>query len=216
MRRQVGTLLGLALITPVVIAPSIPASAATATAQVAITKADDPYSVFKISSVRYTKKVKPGGWLKYSFTATNTGPYEADYYWIGGILPKGIDHKGTLYWNGPKGSKCYWEDREFWCWTPHILKADESDRLSFWLKLSKKATGTQVAKIGAINYDVPRGAEDLDKERLKDLGIKGWLYAKTVKTKVIKAKPKPHYNPPPPPVVNPPRNHHSVTDEKPT
>jgi hypothetical protein len=232
MRRQVGTYLGIALTTSLTVtsiafttSAAAAAAGATGTTTAAATKArataDDPYSVFKISKVKYTKKVKPGGWLKYSFTATNTGPFEADYYWIGATLPKGIDPKGTLYWVGPKGTTCSWKDREFWCWTPHILKAGSSDTLSFWLRLSKKAKGTQVAKLGAINYDVPHGAEDLNKDRLKDLGIKGWIYSRTVKTSVIKptvrptVKPTRRYDPPPPPPVLP-RRHHTITNAKPT
>ncbi|MEO3853452.1 hypothetical protein [Acrocarpospora sp. B8E8] len=152
----------------------------------AAAKADDPFSVFKISNVKYTKKVKSGGWVKYSFTATNTGPHAADYYWIGGTLPKSVDTKKKLYWSGPKGTQCDWAGREFWCWTPHILEVDESDRLSVQFKLKKNARGWQYGEVGAIAYDVPTGAGDLDRQALKELGLKGWIYTKKIRTLAVK------------------------------
>ncbi|WP_067136586.1 DUF11 domain-containing protein [Microtetraspora malaysiensis] len=187
MRQPIAKIAMLALVAPLAGTTLLAAAPAGATAATtAATTASDPFSVFKISNVKYTKKAKPGGLVKYTFTATNTGPYDADYYWIGGTLPKGVDTKKKLYWNGPKGTECDWEGSEFWCWTPHVLEVDESDWLSIQFRLKKTARGAQVGAVGAINFDVPHGAEDLDKKRLKELGIKGWIYTKKVKTAVVR------------------------------
>ncbi|WP_214103294.1 hypothetical protein [Acrocarpospora catenulata] len=152
----------------------------------AAAKVDEPFSIFKISNVKYTKKAKAGGFVSYSFKATNTGPHDADYYWIGGILPKAVDTKKKIYWSGAKGTECEWAGREFWCWAPYVLEVGDSDVLSIKFRLKKNARGTQVGQVGAIAYDVPSGAEDLDRRALKELGIKGWIYTKKVKTVVVK------------------------------
>ncbi|MEV0971918.1 DUF11 domain-containing protein [Microtetraspora glauca] len=185
MRHPIAKIAMLALVAPLTGATLLATAPAGATAA-SVARADDPYSIFKISNVKYTKKAKAGATVKYSFTATNTGPHPADYYYIGGILPKGVDTKKKLYWDGPKGTKCDWEGREFWCWTPHVLDVDESDWLYIEFRLKKTARGAQVGEVGAINFDVPHGAENLDKKRLKELGIKGWIYTRKIKTQVVR------------------------------
>lgn len=214
MRRTSGIAAGLMLLAP--LAVSLPANAAPAAVTAKAAKAD-PFANFAVHHVVYPKKVKAGAKITYYFEITNVGPHSADYFWIGGYLPKGI--VSTLKWNGPKGTSCTWEGNEFWCWTPDILypKPEEDWQTdSAWLTvqvtLNKKTRGTATAKLGAITYDVPTGAGDLDERRLRDLGIKGWSFLKTVKTKIVaptvkkkNTKPTHVYVPPPPPPPKPDR-----------
>jgi hypothetical protein len=178
---KIATTVSAALLTGATLFAAAPASAVTSAA----VKATDPFSSFTIRA-KATAKVKPGGRIHYSIDATNRGPYAADYYWIGGTLPKGTDTRKTLYYDGPKGITCDYSGRDFWCWNKEVLEVGQSTRLTFDLKLKKSFHGTATAKIGVITYDVPTGAETLNKELLQKLGIKGWIFSRTVKTKVIR------------------------------
>jgi hypothetical protein len=178
---KIATTASAALLAGAMLFAAAPASAAVPSS----TKASDPYSVFEIRA-KATKKVKAGGWINYSIRAVNTGPYLADYYWIGGIIPKGVDPDAKLYWDGPKGNTCDYQGREFWCWGKYALKVDDTDWLTFRVKMKKGTHGTATAKLGVISYDVPTGADTLNKELLKKLGIKSWIFSKTVKTKITR------------------------------
>ncbi|MFI6321411.1 hypothetical protein ACIBG8_27995 [Nonomuraea sp. NPDC050556] len=159
-----------------------PASAAPAAAA-KTTKADDPYSVFDVQ-VKAPKTVKRGGKITYRISAVNTGPYQADNYYMGGPLPKGIVSK--LRWNGPDGTQCDWDSSGFWCWGPWILEKGDSDWLTITVTLKKGTKGTAKTRLGAIVYDVPTGMEDLNKEELDRVGgFNTWFYAKSVKTKIL-------------------------------
>ncbi|GAA5074633.1 putative repeat protein (TIGR01451 family) [Thermocatellispora tengchongensis] len=192
MSRSLKKVASLALVTPLagamLFAASAPASAApvkvAAPAKAVTAVADDPYSVFKVS-VKAPAKVKAGGKITYSISAKNTGPYVADAYYIGGKLPKGI--VGTVYYNGPKGTQCAWDESGFWCWGDWALEVGETDALKIHVKLKKSTKGHARAQLGVIAYDVPTGAENLSKEELDRIGgIKGWLFAKNVKTKIVR------------------------------
>ncbi|WP_030456196.1 hypothetical protein [Herbidospora cretacea] len=216
MRRTSGIVAGLMLLAP--LAVSVPASAAPALASAAkgVTAKKAPFATFKVHNVVYPKKVKAGAKITYYFEITNVGPHSADYYYIGGILPKGII--STLKWNGPKNTTCTWEGNEFWCWPPPILYPNPEEDwqtdttwLTIQVTLNKKTRGTATAKLGGITFDVPTGAGDLDEKRLRELGIKGWIYTKTVKTQIVapsvkkKKSTKQVYVPPPPPPPKPDR-----------
>ncbi|MEO3853458.1 hypothetical protein [Acrocarpospora sp. B8E8] len=214
MRRTSGMLAGLTVLVPLALtAPpaaaakiTTPTTATTATALPAKAAKRAPYANFKIHHVTYPKKVKAGGKVTYSFQITNVGPHSADYYYIGGILPKGI--VTTLKWGGPKGTECFWEGREFWCWPPPILYPNPAEGqtdttwLTIQITLLKGTRGTLTTKLGAITYDVPTGAENLDKSQLKELGIDGWITTRTVKTKIIAPGSRVYIPPPPKPTPN--------------
>jgi hypothetical protein len=186
MRRSIVKIASLALLTPLAGATlfaTTPAAAAPATAPAAA-GADEPFSVFKVT-VAARKKVKAGGQILYSIRARNTGPHLADAYFIGGRLPKGIVDK--VHYSGPKGTKCEWDRTGFWCWGDWTLEVGETDWLKIQVKLKKKTKGVAVAKLGAISYDVPTGAEGLSKEELDRIGgIKGWIFTKTAKSRIIR------------------------------
>lgn len=160
-------------------ASSAPA-AAPAVAATAAVKAE-PFNRFSVS-VKYPRKVRKGGTITYTIRAVNRGPHDADYYWLGGKLPKGI--KGTVYYTGVKGTKCDFYTDGFWCYGPSILEVDERDYLILKVKLKPGTKGTAVARVGAYSADVPTGAETLNKEMFKKLGIKSYYWWKTVKTKI--------------------------------
>lgn len=185
MRHQIVKIAGLALVAPLVGATfftSAPAAAAPTTVKTAAVKADDPFSVFK-TSVRYPKVVRIGKKVTYKIAVINTGPHAADYYWLGGTLPKGVK---KIWFGAIKGTVCDSFGREFWCWGPSVLDVDDVDYLNITVQFKKGYKGTVAAKLGALVWDVPTGAENLDKERLKELGMKSWFYGKTVKTKIIR------------------------------
>ncbi|GGK98890.1 hypothetical protein Sme01_60060 [Sphaerisporangium melleum] len=162
-----------------------PASAApaagTATESAATTAADKPYSSFAVT-VTGPKKVKRGGTLVYRIKAVNKGPYTADSYYLGGLLPKG--RTGTVYYDAPKGTECDFYPDGFWCWSPYELEEGESDWLTIEVKLKKSVKGSVSAKLGVNTFDLPTGAEDLNRSELARLDVKDWYFTKTVKTKV--------------------------------
>ncbi|WP_084955926.1 DUF11 domain-containing protein [Thermoactinospora rubra] len=200
MRKTIGALVGAALAAaPVALAA--PAAATPQTTQTAAVVAK-PFSNFKIS-VKATKATKRGGKITYRIRATNKGPYEADYYWIGGILPTGV--KNRLYWWGPKGTKCEWERRQFWCWGPYALEVGKTDWLDIQVTLEKGTKGTATAKLGVIAYDMPTGADQLSMDELERIGIDGWQWLKTAKTKIVWPKPNRPYVPPPVDTYVPPK-----------
>nr|BFE85514.1 hypothetical protein GCM10020093_081150 [Planobispora longispora] len=86
MRHPISKITALALAVPLagslLFAPA--ASAAPVQAGAAVTAADEPYSSFKVQ-VSAPKKVRAGGKISYTITATNLGPHLADSYWIGGV-----------------------------------------------------------------------------------------------------------------------------------
>ena len=117
-------------------------------------------------------------------TAVNRGPHNADAYYIGGMLPK---NTVAAAWDGPKGTECDWyDDGTFFCETPHYLEVDDYDVLSITATLKKGTRGVQTAVLGVETYDRPTGAETLTKEEFEELNIKGWLFMKKVKTRIVR------------------------------
>ncbi|GII93652.1 hypothetical protein [Sinosporangium siamense] len=165
---------------------SAPASA-TATAPTAkaaaVKKADDPYSVFNVS-VKAPKNVRAGGKITYRITAVNRGPHQADYYFVGGILPKGIT--GNTWWDGPKDTECGREGRVFFCVSPHVAEVGDKEWLDIVVRLKKPTKGYAQAQLGVLAYDYPTGAEKLSKEELDELGVKSWFFSKKVKTRIVR------------------------------
>ncbi|MFI6502313.1 hypothetical protein [Nonomuraea typhae] len=204
MRKTLSTLLGVSLATAgtltAVIQPAQAAAPVTAVAQ----QAGEPYSKFKIS-VSSTKRTKRGGKILYKIRAKNLGPHYADYFWIGGQVPKGV--VPTLRWGGAKGTKCTWEGRMFWCWGKYALEVGDTEWLNFQVTMKRNTKGVAVARLGVVAFDVPLGAERLDEEELERIGIKGWQFLKTAKTKIVWPPRRPTRGWTPPPVVkeyNPP------------
>ncbi|SEL51534.1 DUF11 domain-containing protein [Nonomuraea pusilla] len=177
MRNSLLKAAALAMVAGALAIPAAPASASTAT------KADDPYSVLAVS-VKAPKIVKRGGKITYKLTVTNKGPYDADYYWVGGVLPKGI--KDRVNYRVPKGTECDFRGRDFWCWGPWVLEKGDSDWLNLTVALKPTTKGVAKAELGAIVWDVPTGMENLDKEEIDRLGFKKWFYNKPVNTKIVR------------------------------
>ncbi|MEQ4720857.1 hypothetical protein [Nonomuraea sp. B19D2] len=216
MRRSVSLFLagGLAA-APLAVPAQASAATTTAPTAAAVTQSK-PFSKFKIS-VKHTTRTKRGGKITYYVRAKNLGPYYADYYWMGGKLPKGV--RPTLRWGGPKGTKCTWEGQWFWCWGPLRLEKGKTDWLNFQLTLKKGTRGTVAAKVGVMSFDVDQGMENIDEEELKRLGIKGYLWLKTVKTQIVTPPRRPGRTwTPPPPVktYNPPASHEETNKKKDT
>ncbi|MET8863658.1 hypothetical protein ABZW11_11935 [Nonomuraea sp. NPDC004580] len=155
------------------------ATPASATAQ------DDPFSVFDVQ-VKAPKKVKPGGKISYTVVARNKGPHYADYYFLGGEFPKGVDLKKVYYRSSVKGTECGLDGRALYCFVPKVVEKGESIAMIFDVKLTKKAKGTQTARLGIVSYDVQTGMENMSKEELDRLGVPVHGYAKTVKTKIAR------------------------------
>lgn len=220
MRKSVGLLLASGLIaTPLAVSGQATAATTTATAGTtgAATSAQaKPYSSFKIS-LKHTKRTKRGGKITYYLKAKNLGPHYADYYWIGGEVPKGV--VPTLRWGAAKGTKCTWEGRWFWCWGKYRLEKGATDWLNFQVTLKKGTKGIAKARLGIIAYDVPLGAENIDKEELERIGIKGYTWLKTAKTTIVTPPRRPTKTWTPPPVVqeyNPPASHEESNKKKDT
>ncbi|WP_327586363.1 hypothetical protein OHA25_04620 [Nonomuraea sp. NBC_00507] len=190
-------------------------SATTAAAPTTTTARLAPYSSFKIS-VKHTTRTKRGGKITYYVKAKNLGPHYADYYWMGGEVPKGV--VPTLRWGGPKGTKCTWEDRWFWCWGPIRLEKGKTDWLNFQVTLKKGTTGTAKARVGVLSFDVDQGMENMSEAELKRLGIKGYHWLKTVKTTIVSPSRAGRGYTPPPPVqeYNPPSSHVETNNKKDT
>lgn len=173
--------LSLALVAPLAgsaLLVSAPASASVA--------ADDPYSVFK-TSVKGPKTVKAGKRFTYTIEALNTGPHVADYYYLGGKLPKGTDLK-KLRFSGPEGTQCAMADHQtILCWGPWVLQKGDDDWLALHIQLKKGTKGTATAQLGAIVYDIPTGMTDLPKDEIDRLGgFNSWFYGKKVKSKIVR------------------------------
>lgn len=223
MRRSFSLLVAGGLAAGALTAPG-QAAAATTTTTVAPTStttaatAQAPYSSFKIS-VKYTNRTKRGGKITYNVRAKNLGPHYADYYWMGGEVPKGV--VPTLRWGGPKGTKCTWEDRWFWCWGPLRLEKGKTDWLNFQVTLKKGTRGTATARLGVMSFDVDQGMENMSEAELKRLGIKGYTWLKKVKTTIVSpprpGRPGRGYTPPPPVRdYNPPSSHVETNKKKDT
>ncbi|MEV0582925.1 hypothetical protein [Nonomuraea sp. NPDC050310] len=191
MRRTLGTLLGVSLI-------AAPLAVFTPAAQAEAASGRPPYSKFKIS-VKYDTQTKRGGKITYLLKAKNLGPYYANWYWVGAKVPKGVEPR--LTWTGPKSSKCTWEGEWFWCWGPYALDVGDTDWLQFQLKLKKTTKGVATARVGVLSFDVPNGAENVDKEELDRIGesFDRHYDLKTTHTKIIWPRPnRPQQNWTPP------------------
>ncbi|GAA3662174.1 hypothetical protein GCM10022224_027370 [Nonomuraea antimicrobica] len=105
-----------------------------------------------------------------------------------------------LRWGGPKGTKCTWEDRWFWCWGPLRLEKGDTDWLNFQVTLKPGTKGTATAKVGVMSFDVDQGMENMDEEELERLGIKGYNWLKTARTTIVTPPRNPgrSWTPPPP------------------
>ncbi|MEU9887271.1 hypothetical protein [Sphaerisporangium sp. NPDC051011] len=156
-------------------------AASTGTATTTAKTADDAYSSFSVQ-VTGPKKAKRGGEITYRIKGLNKGPWTADDFYLGGTLPKGI--RGTVYFDGPKGTKCGFYYDGFWCWPPHVLEKGEDSWLTITVRLKKSTKGTVAAKLGVNSWDWPTGSENLSREELKKIGIKSWYFTKSVKTKI--------------------------------
>ncbi|WP_170990832.1 DUF11 domain-containing protein [Herbidospora galbida] len=163
-------------------------AALVAPASASATTADDPWSLFKITKLSYTKKAKPGGYVTYTFQVTNNGPHAADYFDVGGVLPKHVDLKKKISYGSGDELKCYLDGRNFFCPNDFILEVGDSTWVSLRFQLKKTAKGTQTGKVGAWVYDIPAGAENLDRARLREQNLKGWEMMRTVKTAVVVKK----------------------------
>ncbi|WP_248962352.1 hypothetical protein [Sphaerisporangium perillae] len=158
-----------------------PASGAVTNSVTSVKTTDDPYSSFSVT-VTGTKKIKRGGTITYHIKGLNKGPWTADDFYLGGVLPKGVS--GTVYYDGPKGVKCDFFPDGFWCWPPYVLEKGEDSWLTIQVKLKKSVKGSVTAKLGVNSWDWPTGSEDLSRDELKRLGINSWYYTKKVKTKI--------------------------------
>ncbi|MCW2881345.1 MAG: hypothetical protein JWQ95_5445 [Sphaerisporangium sp.] len=166
--------------TPASAAPAKTSATTTVTATKAAAEPDSSFSV-KITA---PKKVKAGGTITYRISAVNTGPWEANAYYLGGKLPKGIVDK--VYFRGDKGTECGFFPDGFWCLPPYTVEKGEKAFLTIEVKLKKSTKGSAVAKLGVDTYDYPQGAEDLNRDEFERLGIKGWYFLKSVKTKIVR------------------------------
>jgi hypothetical protein len=188
MHLKLARLASLALVAPLVsgtfLAPAAPAAAKPASVTTTVTKAEDPWSAFQVLA-KAPKKVKKGSKIKYQLDVINRGPEPANAYYVGGKLPKGIDLKKVYYW-APKGTECSFFPDGFWCFIPIYLEVDDYVSLDIQVKLKKTTRGTAVAKLGVDSWNIPHGAEDLDRARLKELNIKHFYFLKTLKTKIVK------------------------------
>ncbi|MEW9527635.1 hypothetical protein [Microbispora sp. NPDC049125] len=186
MRHPISKIAGIALVAPLAGATFLattPASAAPASASVATATAGQPYSKFYVVA-KGPKKVKAGSKITYGIGAVNTGPYLADTFFVGGKLPKGIEKKVT--YSGPKGTECDFYPDGFWCFVPYALDVKDSMGFSITVKLKKSTRGIAVARLGINQWDVPNGAEDLNRKAWDNLGVKDWYFLKTVKTRIVK------------------------------
>ncbi|WP_440067860.1 hypothetical protein [Streptosporangium sp. OZ121] len=183
MRHPISKIAAIALVTPLAggMLLAAPSSAASAQAPAAAVKAE-PYSTFAVT-VSAPKKVKAGGKITYKIKAVNKGPHPADYFFMGGLLPKGS--KVTAIY-APKNTQCDNYDDGLWCWNPKVVKVGEYEAMAITVKLGKKSGRTAQAILGVDAYDVPTGAETLSRDELERMGIKSWYFVKKVKTSVAR------------------------------
>ncbi|MFF4194248.1 hypothetical protein [Nonomuraea sp. NPDC001831] len=191
MRNSLTKVASLALLAGALIVPAVPASATTTTAAHAVKAADAPFAVFDIK-LQASKTAKAGGQIRYSLKATNTGPFSADAWFVGGQFPKGVDLRRVRY-DAPKGTVCTLDGRALYCSVPYVLEKKDWVRLDFYAKLKKNATGTQKATLGVVSYDVQQGMWDQEKgtwalaeEELERVGVPVHGYAKTVRTRIVR------------------------------
>ncbi|MER5628611.1 hypothetical protein ABT061_47120 [Streptosporangium sp. NPDC002544] len=184
MRHPISKIAALALVAPLAggLLFATPASAAPAQVPAAVKTAAEPFSSFTVS-VSAPKKAKAGGKVTYKIKAVNKGPYVADYFFMGGLLPKGS--KVTAIY-GPKGTECDTYEDGFWCWTPYALEIDDYETIAITVKLGKKSGRTAEAILGVDSYDIPTGAENLSRDELERLGTKNWFFVKKVKTGIVR------------------------------
>ncbi|GIH80402.1 DUF11 domain-containing protein [Planobispora longispora] len=184
MRHPISKITALALAVPLagslLFAPA--ASAAPVQAGAAVTAADEPYSSFKVQ-VSAPKKVRAGGKISYTITATNLGPHLADSYWIGGVPPKNSTISAVY---GPEGTECDWYEDGYWCIVPEALEVDDRTAIKVVVKLSKKAKGTATGYWGVDSVDLPNGAENLSRDEFERIGVKSWYFVKKIKTKIVR------------------------------
>jgi hypothetical protein len=166
----------LAIAAGALLLPAVPASATTA---------PEPFSSFDVT-VKAPKTAKPGGKLNYTVTAVNEGPHYADAYLLGGEFPKGVDLRKVMFRSSVEDTECELDGRAIYCFVPAIVEKGEAISITFETKLTKAAKGTQTARLGVISYNVDQGMENMSKEELDRLGIPGYAFAKTVKTKVVR------------------------------
>jgi uncharacterized repeat protein (TIGR01451 family) len=183
MRHPISKIVALALVTPLAggMLLAAPASAASAQAPAAAVQ-DEPYSTFAVT-VSAPKKAKAGGKITYRIKAVNKGPHPADYYFVGGLLPKGAKLASVA---GPKGTQCDSYDDGFWCWGPYIVEVGDYESMAITVKLGKKSGRTAEAILGVDSFDVPTGAETLSRDELERMGLKHWYFVKKVKTKIVR------------------------------
>lgn len=185
MRHPISRIVALALVAPLAggMLLTAPASAASTQAPAATVKsAAEPFSSFAVT-VSAPKKAKAGGKITYRIKAVNKGPYEADAFYMGGLLPKGA--KATAV-SAPKGTECGNYEDGFWCFTPYALDIDDYEIITITVKLGKKSGRTAEAILGVDTYDLQTGAEDLSRDELERLGTKSWYFVKKVKTKIVR------------------------------
>ncbi|MER5420991.1 hypothetical protein [Streptosporangium roseum] len=185
MRHPIYKIAALALVAPLAgtMLLAAPASAAPTKAPAAAVKtADDPYSSFDVR-ISAPGRVRAGGTISYTIKATNTGPYEADSYYLGGVLPKGSK---IVRVHAPKGSECGSYEDGYWCWLPSILEVGEYESVKFVVKLGKKSKGTATAILGVDTYDLPTGSETLNRDEFERMGFKSWYFVKKVKTRIAR------------------------------
>ncbi|MGS2642580.1 hypothetical protein [Streptosporangium sp. LJ11] len=183
MRHPISKIVAIALVTPLAggMLLAAPSSAASAQAPAAAVKAE-PYSTFAVT-VSAPKKVKAGGKITYKIKAVNKGPHQADYFFTGGLLPKGSK---VVSISAPKGTSCDNYDDGLWCWSPDIVEVDDYEAIAITVKLGKKSGRTAQAILGVDAYDVPTGAENLSRDELERMGIKSWYFVKKVKTSIVR------------------------------
>ena len=186
MRNSLPKVASLALLAGALLLPAVPASASAAavTAKTAAVM-DDPFAVFDVK-VKAPKTAKAGGRVNYSIHATNTGPFSADSYFVGGEFPKSVDLRKIRYRTSVAKTECFLEGRAFFCFLPKVLEKGDSITMIFETRLKKSAKGTQKATLGVVSYDVQQGMDNMSKEELDRLGVPEHGYAKTVKTKVVR------------------------------
>ncbi|MGW0590704.1 hypothetical protein [Streptosporangium sp. NPDC002607] len=183
MRHPISKIAALALVAPLAggMLFATPASAAPAQVPAAVKAAAEPFSSFTVS-VSAPKKVKAGGKVTYKIKAVNKGPYAADAFYMGGLLPK---HSKVTAISAPRGTECDNFKDGFWCFTPYALEIDDYEIITITVKLGKKSGRTAEAILGVDTYDLQTGAEDLSREELERLGTKGWYFVKKVKTRIV-------------------------------
>ncbi|QYC37982.1 hypothetical protein Nocox_01745 [Nonomuraea coxensis DSM 45129] len=186
---MLATLAAGALLVPAVPASAaVSATASTAASSAVSAKAAEPYSSFAVK-VSATKKVKAGSYIKYKISAVNVGPHfaSAEAWWVGGAFPKGVDPRNIRYSTSGKKMECILlTARGFFCWANKDIAVGSSFSVTFYAKTKKSTRGSQKATLGVISYNLDQGMENMDIRELDRLGVPGYLFAKSVKTTVVR------------------------------